>query len=440
MCDTFYVSEHEGLNGKRYFGKNSDREPDEAQQVLIYPSKEYSTEETVKCTYISIPQAKKTNKIILSTPFWIWGGEMGVNEKGVAIGNEAIFTKREPEKGQGLIGMDLLRLALERADDADEAAETIINLNKQYGQDGICGYRDKHLKYDNAFLITDKEKAIILEIYGREWAMKKPDKGQSISNIINFTTDYDKGSDNLGKNSIKKTVKNNNKIDIFKTYSDFLYTTFAGGKKRRNLLTKNIINNKNTIDLKKAFDLLRLHQKERDPRKGTNGDVCMHAANPLIRVSQSVSSLVVEYEKDNFYVWITGTGIPCLSVFQPVFFDYDQAIIDDTPPKEFYDKKSLWWEKELFNRLLLFRWEYSKKIKEELREIELNIIYNFNKLKNKSLSERLIFSKEIHESLLKYYREKIDLLTNKKPEKTGLIYKYYWKKLNKLNKIPIEYL
>ncbi len=52
-----------------------------------------------------------TYATILSKPAWIWGCEMGANEHGVSIGNEAIYTK---DMGPGdldekLIGMDLVR-------------------------------------------------------------------------------------------------------------------------------------------------------------------------------------------------------------------------------------------------------------------------------------------------------------------------------------------
>jgi secernin len=59
--------------------------------------------------------------VLLAKPFWIWGAEMGANEHGIAIGNEAVFTKIPYDKQPGLIGMDSLRLALERAHTARRA-------------------------------------------------------------------------------------------------------------------------------------------------------------------------------------------------------------------------------------------------------------------------------------------------------------------------------
>ena len=68
---------------------------------------------------------------------------MGANEKGVVIGNEAVFTRMPLNKNGGLTGMDLLRLALERSATAEQALEMIAGLLSDHGQGGICGYEDK---------------------------------------------------------------------------------------------------------------------------------------------------------------------------------------------------------------------------------------------------------------------------------------------------------
>jgi len=80
MCDTFGIKmSWSGTDGS-IFGKNSDREPDETQLIVSYPACIDNSDEYLDCTYIKIPQAKRTNAVLLSKPFWIWGAEMGVNE------------------------------------------------------------------------------------------------------------------------------------------------------------------------------------------------------------------------------------------------------------------------------------------------------------------------------------------------------------------------
>lgn len=66
-----------------------------------------------QCTYIEVETTGPTKAVILSKPAWMWGAEMGANECGVAIGNEAIWTKDNEGDSdttvKRLLGMDLVR-------------------------------------------------------------------------------------------------------------------------------------------------------------------------------------------------------------------------------------------------------------------------------------------------------------------------------------------
>ena len=150
MCDTFVALGNSTVDGSVLFAKNSDREANEAHEIELITAADHGSDELLQCTYISIPQVQHTHAVLLAKPFWIWGAEMGANEHGLVIGNEAVFTKVPYEKGPSLIGMDLLRLALERAVTAEEALNQITTLLETYGQGGDCGFTH-HLYYHNSF-------------------------------------------------------------------------------------------------------------------------------------------------------------------------------------------------------------------------------------------------------------------------------------------------
>ncbi len=118
MCDTFVALPPATADGVVVFGKNSDRPYDEPQGVEVHPRRAHPPGTTVRCTYLEIPQTEVTAAVLLSRPGWMWGAEMGANEFGVVIGNEAVWT-REPLGPPALLGMDLVRLGLERGASAE---------------------------------------------------------------------------------------------------------------------------------------------------------------------------------------------------------------------------------------------------------------------------------------------------------------------------------
>ena len=184
MCDSVVVDGRLCAAGKTVFGKASDRSANEPQPIVFVPAADHAADERLKCTYIEIEQVAHTNAMILSKPSWIWGAEIGVNEHGLCIGNEAVFTKETRASEPALLGMDILRLALERADTARAAVDVIAELMEKYGQGGNCGF-DKEFYYDNAYLIADKNEIWHVETAGRHlWAAKKVEGAYSISITI----------------------------------------------------------------------------------------------------------------------------------------------------------------------------------------------------------------------------------------------------------------
>jgi len=220
MCDTFVVIPEKG---PVIFGKNSDREPNEAQSVEYHPPADHVPGTPLTCTYIAIPQVARTHGILISRPAWMWGAEMGMNEFGVTIGNEAVFTRMPVQKKDALTGMDLLRLALERSETAGEALEVIIQLLETFGQGGNCGFTQK-LYYHNSYLIADPREAWLLETAGSFWAAKRVRERAAISNRLTIGSDYDRIHDGAEPFARSKGWVKEEPFHFASSFSDRFYT------------------------------------------------------------------------------------------------------------------------------------------------------------------------------------------------------------------------
>ena len=65
MCDTIVVLGNSSEDGSILFGKNSDRDPNEAHMICYVPRTIYKEGEMLQCQYIRIPLVKETYPIIL---------------------------------------------------------------------------------------------------------------------------------------------------------------------------------------------------------------------------------------------------------------------------------------------------------------------------------------------------------------------------------------
>jgi dipeptidase len=320
MCDTFVVVERDRV----LFGKNSDRDPNEAQVLSWVPARSHAAGSRLRCTWIDIPQAEQTHAALLSRPFWMWGAEMGANEHGVVIGNEAIFT-REPLQSEGLLGMDLVRLGLERGATADHARDVICELIEAHGQGGRCGYDKAGFSYHNSFLVADRDGAWIVEAAGRKVAVQRIDDGvYAISNGVT--------------------------LEALSPAEDWIRPRVAKASRRRERVTCLAAE---ASDAQQAMDVLRDHGEghSRPCYSRLNGAMaapCMHAGGWLA-ASQTVASFVAELAATGQRYWATGTAAPCLSVFRPVSVGRPHDVGAPTGAQD----ESLWWRFETVHRALL---------------------------------------------------------------------------------------
>jgi len=177
------------------FAKNSDRPPGEVQVTWPF-GRRSSAGCTLRTQYLSIGDAG-AHATFLSCPTWLWGAEHGVNEYGVAIGNERVRTTHDAAAAPpALIGMDLVRLGLERARSAAEAVDVIAGLLDACGQGGIADAAHQEA-YDSSFLIADPAHAFVLDTAGSDYAAAAFPAGTAVSNRITLGTGWTVASSSL---------------------------------------------------------------------------------------------------------------------------------------------------------------------------------------------------------------------------------------------------
>jgi secernin len=422
-------------DGSVLFAKNSDRDANEAHEILIIPGQAYPEKSKNKCTYIEIPQVERTNTVLLAKPYWIWGCEMGANEHGLVIGNEAVFTKAKVRKEPGLIGMDFMRLALERTRTAFEALKTITQLLETYGQSGNCS-NEHSLYYHNSFLIADQKEAWVLETADFQWAAKRVKDVYSISNAITIENEWDLKSDELVKYAVDhKWCKGIDDFNFKKCYSEFLHTHFSQADIRQKCSSGVLKQSKGKINTQLMIDILRSHPSEENwapDRSLTEWGVCMHWGFGPFRVSQSVGSMVSHIASDQITHWLTGTSAPCTGIFKPIWIDSGLPYQGKEPTNR-YDPDCLWWKHEILHREVLK--DFSTRIncfRQERDVFEKELRESIKNSKSLSCNSRKIITKKaFEESLLKTDKWISKVRSLKNNYKNRWYYSSEWATINK---------
>ena len=387
-CDTMVALPDATTTGTTVLGKNSDRPVFDCQPLAQHARQQHATDSSIKLEYRTIPQARETYATIGSSPYWCWGYEEGINEFGVAIGNEAIFTKtfadavaaskagKPPELG--LLGMDLLRLGLERGKTAREALDVITGLVERYGQwgSGVPGMDHETGGYDNSYIIADGKEAWILETVGKRWVARRATRGvAAISNQPSIRTEWDLASHDLVDYAIDKgwwPKNKKNDFDFASAYIDVktpLQLSQIRVQRARQLLCQK---EKGDVSPQWVMRVLRDHYEDTF-LGGPNFNaslpdfltLCMHSSPAEFTWGNTASSAVFILPADSkrlAHMWWTPVT-PCTGLYLPIFASASRlpevlttAGIEGksvTPPPEAkpdkFSEKSYWW---LFRDLL----------------------------------------------------------------------------------------
>ena len=368
MCDSFVALANSTADGSVLLAKSADTEVNEAEHVVRFPRRQYRDGALVRITHLNIPQATQTHEIILGKSFWSWGGEIGCNEHGVAVGNEAAFSNQKEGK-DGVCVLDLLRLVLERSRSAREGVDVVAQHVETFGDGGNCQMMG-NFWFDSGLLVADKNEAYVINAAGRHWAARRVADVMAISNRYQITDDWDLSSLKPG---------NGGKPNFRAMFADEKREAEVAAVERETMALSMLKARRGRITVRDMADILRCVGDE-DSYEVAADDrptrVCMHAGPYESRFWHATGAMISDASERGVVVWMTGTSATDLSCFKPLFFEAEMPDLGPAPQGT-YTEGSLWWKHEHLHRRAMAAY----------REVKPQIRADFDQLEGEFFSE-----------------------------------------------------
>ena len=377
-CDTLAVAADNSACRSHMMAKNSDRPIGEAQPLQWFPPADHTAGEMLVITGMEIPQVSHTYGVLGSKPYWMYGFEMGVNDQGVVIGNEAENSRdKDCEKAEGILGMDLLRLGLERGATAREALDVIVALLEEYGQlRNASALYQSH--YENSYIIMDPQEIWVLETAGRRYAAKRVTTGVfNIGNCYTLEKDLELASSDLEAHARENGwLLPDEPFNFSKAYmKDFAAQTLAIPRWRR---VRQLSQEKKLHDLDSLKAIFRDHYEDDpvlQPRYGASTGylptVCRHALQ--WDMSQTASSMIAWYQDGIGTVVREAYSQPCCSLYLPAYpgvpLPAEMAFAEGT-----FSEDSLWWQMDRLAKIIGIDYDrFAPRVQEKAKKIEAEI-------------------------------------------------------------------
>lgn len=311
---------------------------------------------------------------------------MGLNAAGVAIGNEALFTRdlaadvereRRGEAVQpGVLGMELLRIGLERGATAVEATEVMCDFIERYGQwgAGVRGADRAETAYDNSFLIADSRQVWVLETSGRRWVTRRVvEQSCSISNEPTIREDWDLCAEDLMEYARSLGwATGSDQLDFAATFLDPCVPLQVSHIRlqRSRWLLQAALKTHETVCFADARRILSDHYEDTfldgptfNPARPDFLTLCMHEHPAGFTWGNTAASMIVMLPEDGEPVMWWAAAPPCVSIYLPVSLEsgelpptlekagtaHGSGPSAEDAPEDSYTEDSFWWA---FQRLL----------------------------------------------------------------------------------------
>lgn len=375
MCDTFALSEKNFRMRKNFFLKVSDRLLGEAQPLRFFPAEKHVQGEKIQTSSIVLDQVESTYGFLGCHSQWGWGVGMGINECGLAVGNnaEGSRTDPEPETNVGLVGADLVRLALERAATAREALDVITTMIETYGQNASTSVI-RPIIVDATFMLVDPKEIWLLETAGRRWVARQIKDFANFSNAYTIEDEFDLCSHDLEEYAREKRwLRSDEKFNFSNTYQVPGESALARYRKVHDF----IANAEAPLDINDMLRILRDHQEGEiiEPRfgdfYGSFQHVCMHAQTA--NDSQTVATLMAWVDEDFGPVVRYVPSVSCCSIAFPAYL---KAKIPAAMAcaENVYNPESLFWTVERLAWAISIDGKRFGDKRAEIRELETEIL------------------------------------------------------------------
>jgi len=363
--------------GNTIFAKNSDRPHDEPQPLIQVQAADHSGGFS-GTQFVDVPQADHTYRHVGSKPYWCAGYEHGYNEHQVVIGNEALPSLLPETSEPKLVGMELLRLGLERSQSAEEAVDVVIGLVSEFGQGKFANSAGVRT-YDNIYLIADPSSAYVVECVGHDWAVKQVENFTSISNVAQIGADVDRVSAGAKSQATKLGLFEMGFGEKFAFGSVFADPANSSSGIARQCRSGAMLGRgAGQLDVRSMIEVLTDHSDGENPAGDRVVDVagdlsiCLHR-NTGDSTGASTASLVADLcaTDERLPIYWTGLYSPCMTVFLPNFIEGDLPSALGIGG-EFESADSPWWD---FYRLTQYGMKAGAEARAEIR-VELAKLQN----------------------------------------------------------------